>query len=172
MTSQKRIAANRSNARRSRGPRSAAGKSKVARNALRHGLYAIKLHELAPTVRIEAIATKLCAGDTNPLLREQALIIAENHVLLARVRAARLDAIERRLRGGGTTDEDARTASPDPPAEKAKRPGQRPAVDPRVEFDAITEAMPEIERLERFERRAWRDRSRALRAFTSVKARS
>ena len=121
MSSQKRIAANRSNARRSRGPRSAAGKSKVARNALRHGLYAIKLHELAPTVRIEAIATKLCAGDTNPLLREQALIIAENHVLLARVRAARLDAIER---------------------------------------------------LERFERRAWRDRSRALRAFTSVKARS
>ena len=144
----------------------------MARNALRHGLYAIKLHELAPTVRIEAIATKLCAGDTNPLLREQALIIAENHVLLARVRAARLDAIERRLRGGGTTDEVARAACADPPSEKAKRPGQRTPVDPRVEFDAIMEAMPEIERLDRFERRAWRDRSRAIRAFTSVKARS
>jgi hypothetical protein len=172
VTSQTRIAASRGNARRSHGPRTADGKSRVARNALRHGLYAIKLCDPALAPRIEAVATKLCAGDANPLLREQALIFAENQVLLARVRAARLDAIERRLRDGGTTDEVARAASPDPPAEKAKRPGQRPLVDPRVEFDAVMEAMPEIERLDRFERRAWRDRSRALRAFISVKARS
>lgn len=38
--------ANRANARRSTGPRSAAGKTRSARNALRHGL-AIPIHEMA-----------------------------------------------------------------------------------------------------------------------------
>ena len=37
-TSEKRLAANRANARRSTGPRTAAGKSKSARNAIVHGL--------------------------------------------------------------------------------------------------------------------------------------
>ena len=101
MTSQARIAANRGNARKSRGPRTAAGKFKASRNALRHGLSAVTRVNPALEPRIDAIATKLCGGDENPLLREQALIIAENHVVLARVRAARLDAIERRLRDGG-----------------------------------------------------------------------
>jgi hypothetical protein len=171
MTSRERIAASRRNARGSRGPRTAAGKSRVAHNALRHGLYAIKLRDPALASRIEAVAMKLCAGDASPLLREQAMIIAENHVLLERVRAARLDAIERRLRAARTADEDASAPSADPPVH-ADRLGELPPVAPGVEFNAIMEAMPEIERLERFERRAWRDRSRAMRAFISVKARS
>ena len=167
MTSQARIAANRGNARKSRGPRTAAGKFKASRNALRHGLSAVTRVDPALGPRIDAIATKLCGGDENPLLREQALIIAENHVVLARVRAARLDAIERRLRDGGGRGDSGDTQQREP-----KRLGQPPPVDPRVEFDAIMEAMPEIERLERFERRAWRDRSRAIRDFISIKARS
>jgi hypothetical protein len=171
MTSRKRIAASRRNGRGSRGPRTAVGKSRVAHNALRHGLYAIKLRDPALASRIEAVATRLCAGDASPLLREHALIIAENQVLLERVRAARLDAIERRLRAGRTADDDASAPSADPLAH-ADRRGERSALDPGVEFEAIMAAMPEIERLERLERRAWRDRSRALHDFISVKARS
>jgi hypothetical protein len=172
MTSRARLAANRSNARKSRGPRTAAGKTRAARNALRHGLYAIKLRDAALAPRIEAIATKLCAADADPLLREQALIIAESQVLLARLRALRLAAIERRLEHGGNTGEDASGGLADTQVREANRLRQRCPVDPRVEFDAIMEAMPEIERLERFERQAWRNRSRAIREFMSVKARS
>jgi hypothetical protein len=38
MTSERQIAANRRNSRKSRGPRTAAGKSIASRNALRHGV--------------------------------------------------------------------------------------------------------------------------------------
>jgi hypothetical protein len=166
MSSQARIAASRSNARKSGGLRTAGGKSRVRHNALRHGLYAIKLRDAALAPRIEAIAAKLCAADADPLLREQALIIAENQVLLARLRALRLAAIERRL-GAARTDRGVQAASADAQARAAGGP-----VDPFVECDAVMEALPEIERLERFERQAWRLRSRAIREFMSVKARS
>jgi hypothetical protein len=38
MASEKQIAANRRNARKSSGPRSVAGKARASRNAIRHGL--------------------------------------------------------------------------------------------------------------------------------------
>jgi len=41
MTSERQIAANRLNGRKSRGPRTTAGKSTASRNAVRHGLAAI-----------------------------------------------------------------------------------------------------------------------------------
>jgi hypothetical protein len=151
MSTRARVAASRSNARKGRGPRTAAGKSKAKRNALRHGLSAVTLVDTVVAPRIEAIARRLCGADANPPLREQAVIIAENHVLLARVRMLCLAAIERRLQ------------------EAAKTSGR---ADPGIEFGAIRRAMPEIERLERFERRAWRDRSRAMRSFIGIKARA
>jgi hypothetical protein len=147
------------------------GKTTAARNALRHGLYAIKLRDPAPAPEIEALATKLCGGDANPLLREQALVIAENHILLARVRALRLAAIERRL-GDARTDQGLQAASADAQARAAGGADPPPAVDPFVECDAVMEALPEIERLERFVQQAWRRRRRAMREFTGVKARS
>jgi len=170
MSSRARVAASRSNARKSRGPRTAAGKSKAKRNALRHGLYTINLADPVLAPRIEAIATRLCGADANPALREQALIIAENHVLLARVRALCLAAVERRLQEAGKTD----TGGHDIPGDASggdSAPEKRGAADPVIEFDAIRAAMSEIERLERFERRGWRYRNRAIRSFIGIKAR-
>jgi hypothetical protein len=77
MTSQAKIAANRVNGRKSRGPRSAAGKTCASRNALRHGLTAITRHNPTYFPDIERMAKAFCDGDTDPLLLEQALIIAE-----------------------------------------------------------------------------------------------
>jgi hypothetical protein len=54
MSSQKQIAANRRNGRKSRGPRTAAGKFVSSRNALRHGLTSISRHNPAFAPRIEA----------------------------------------------------------------------------------------------------------------------
>ena len=45
MTSQKQIEANRRNARKSTGPKSAVGKTRAAHNALKHGLRAEQIVE-------------------------------------------------------------------------------------------------------------------------------
>jgi hypothetical protein len=97
MCSQARIAASRSNGRKSRGPRTAAGKSTARLNALRHGLYAATPLDVTPAPRVARLAKAICGDDPNPELLEQALIMAENRDLLDRVRAARIAAIEREL---------------------------------------------------------------------------
>jgi hypothetical protein len=95
MISERKIAANRMNAKKSCGPRSAAGKRRVCQNALRHGLAVAKYlnSELPPD--IELMAKAICGDDTNPLLFEQALVIAESDMVLRYVRAQWVAAIER-----------------------------------------------------------------------------
>jgi len=95
MSSQARLAANRANARKSRGPRSAAGRTRASRNALRHGLAAISRHNPAYFPEIGRMASAYCEGDTDPLLFEQALIIAESDIILICLGAERFAAIER-----------------------------------------------------------------------------
>jgi hypothetical protein len=95
MSSQAQIAANRQNGRKSRGPRTAAGKSSASRNARRHGLAAISRHNPAHLPDIERIAHAYCEGDTDPLLFAAALAIAENDVILMCVHTERLAAIAR-----------------------------------------------------------------------------
>jgi hypothetical protein len=97
MSSEKRAAANRQNAGRSTGPRTARGKSRSGRNALRHGLSAISLHNPAFSPQIERIAKLICGEGAKPEQYEQARIIAECQVIIVAVRAARLEAIKRRI---------------------------------------------------------------------------
>jgi hypothetical protein len=59
MTSQKQIDANRANAKRSTGPRTAAGKLKSSRNAFRHGLSGPLPLDLASWLEVDAIARAL-----------------------------------------------------------------------------------------------------------------
>ena len=77
------------------GPRTAAAKSRVSRNALRHGLAALKHLDAMLTRDIALMADAICAGDTNPLLFEQALLIAESEMVLRCVRAQRIAVVER-----------------------------------------------------------------------------
>ena len=87
--------ANRRNAASSTGPRTARGKARASRNALRHGLGAIRLDEAEAAGEVRRIVQALCPGDAGSLRLDQAVIIAEAQVMLARVRAARVAAIER-----------------------------------------------------------------------------
>ena len=94
MTSKRQIAANRENAAKSTGPKTSRGKSRASRNAVRHGLASAKIR--IPIDQVKHLAKALCKGASDPFLYEQALIIAECHILLARIRAARIAAIERK----------------------------------------------------------------------------
>jgi hypothetical protein len=95
MTSERKIAANRINARKSRGPRTAAGKGRVSYNAFRHGLAALKHLDPMASRDIDLLARAMCGDDFNSLLFEQALVIAESEMVLRCIRVERVAVIER-----------------------------------------------------------------------------
>jgi hypothetical protein len=99
MTSERKIAANRANGRKSCGPRTLAGKASASRNALRHGLAAMIHRDPGFFPETEGIARALCGGDSRPCVYEAALKFAEYQVLLCRVRAQKA-AVVKRLRDG------------------------------------------------------------------------
>lgn len=95
MSTERKIAASRLNGRKSRGPRTAAGKSIASRNALRHGLAAITHRLHAPSNDIERVANALCGNDKDPSLFARALIIANNELVLRAITAQQLAVVER-----------------------------------------------------------------------------
>jgi hypothetical protein len=139
VSSDKQIAANRRNGRKSRGPRTGAGKSASSRNALRHGLASISRHNPAVAPRIEDIARAICPDTSNPSLFEQALIIGETTCVLGCVCAERIARMERLL------------ATPSPPPmptapekDRAKRDTnpEPSSTRPRVEVEPMHLGMP------------------------------
>jgi hypothetical protein len=94
MSSKKQITANRSNGRKSRGPRTDAGTSMSSRSARKHGLVSISRHNPAFAPRIEAIANPICPGTRDSLLLEHAQIIGATTCVLG-VRAEGMARMER-----------------------------------------------------------------------------
>jgi Xaa-Pro aminopeptidase len=208
MISRARAEASRSNGRKSRGPRTAAGRSCASHNALRHGLAALT-YKPAAFAEVERIAKAICNGDTNPLLFEQALVIAENEMVLRCVRVEAIALIERlrditakplskrdnsltraKARLGqaklryrqlvqakakkiATTTGNEKNSLQEQESEAAQSQPirmQRP-IKSRDEFDALRLAMPDLDRLGRYERRAWSRQKRAFREFIEIKSR-
>jgi hypothetical protein len=99
VTSQRKIAANRINGRKSRGPRTAAGKAAASRNALRHGLAANPRNNPGLLAEIAQMAKAICADAADPLLFEAAVAVAESELMLRCISAQRIAVIER-LRDG------------------------------------------------------------------------
>ena len=88
MASERQIAANRANAKRSTGPRSAVGKSKSSRNARRHGLSCPLRLDCATSERIGAL-TRLLVGEGRTEQLRAAAEFAEAQLELLRIRAVR-----------------------------------------------------------------------------------
>jgi hypothetical protein len=130
MTSHRRRAANRRNAQRSTGPRSAEGKARAAANAQRHGLAAA-----APGPERAAETARLAAA-YRPLLGDVELAqrAAEAHVRLHRVKAAKL-LVLRQAHAALMANEPAA-----PPAE--------------LEAGALLQAAPALRTLAEYERKA------------------
>jgi hypothetical protein len=133
MATDRQVASNRRNGALSRGPKTLAGKARSSRNAVKHGLSIAITSDRASSREIEVLARKLAgAGDS----LGQARLAAEAELELNRVRGA-FEAVLTRAGVGGGVDEAERAA-------------------------ALIRALPELEKLDRYERRAFSKRKRAL----------
>jgi hypothetical protein len=99
MSSQRKIRANRANARASTGPPTAPGKARVARNARRHGL-AMPVETDATLARhVEQLAQRIAGPDPSPQIMAQARRVAEAQTDLVRTRQ-----VHRALMGPALTE--------------------------------------------------------------------
>jgi hypothetical protein len=89
LTSERKIAANRANARASTGPQTTRGRARAARNALRHALSLPVGSIPALSEEAEALAREIAGPGANAAIRELARRVAEAQIDLRRVRHAR-----------------------------------------------------------------------------------
>jgi hypothetical protein len=130
MASERQIAANRRNAKKSTGPRSAGGKARSRRNALRHGLSIASRANPAFQEDVMLLARALSPADKD--IGDAALNTADAQIDMLRIRKYRAALIEESHGQAG------------------------PAY-----FDLVNE----LDTLERYERRAFARRNKALRAI-------
>ena len=180
MASERQIAANRRNACKSTGPRSAAGKKRSGKNALRHGL-SKPLSGVEFTREREALARQFVGDRKDRFAIELARSAAEAEHELARVRHLKAGLID----GFAALGSDLAEPICSPTGEAArimrevvgapfrmKRPksavGALPSIlteKPEQTAEAVRRALPELARLARYESRAAARRNRAIRAL-------
>jgi hypothetical protein len=184
MASQLQIAANRRNAYKSAGPRSAAGKKRASRNAYRHGLTVSITSTEAFPKQLETLVREI-AGDTkDALVLERARAVAHAQLELVRVRRAKMALIER-VRAFGELDppqlfstaDSVRTVKQIARFFDALDRGRliipkridalatMPSQEPYQTAEAVRRVLPELRKLDRYERRAAAQRDRAIRSL-------
>ena len=89
MTSDRKIKANRANARASTGPKTADGRARSARNALRHALSLPICSNPALSEEVETLAREIAGTGADAETQELARQVAEAQIDLRRVRYAR-----------------------------------------------------------------------------------
>jgi hypothetical protein len=182
MTTERQLAANRANARKSSGPRSAAGKKRASRNALKHGLNT-PMSGATFARETEALARQIAGDAKDPLRMALARDAAEAQLGLARVQRVGVALIERIAACGRfeqrklfrtKRDETAwmalsclgvRLGKTHPKCAVDRLP-VLPTSEPARTAEAVGRLVPELLRLNRYERRAAARRDRAIRRLT------
>src|SRR5262245_53583338 len=173
MASERQIAANRRNARKSTGPHSGAGKNRSSRNAYRHGL---NINSTAAFAKeLDKLVREIAGNTDDAITLERAREIAQAELDLARVRRAKVALIER-ARAFGELDppqafstvtqikrffsalDRGRFIVPKPIDASATMPSQ----EPDRSAEAVRRVLPELRKLDRYERRAAAQRERAV----------
>jgi hypothetical protein len=144
MTTARQIHANRANARFSTGPMTKNGKSRVSRNALRHGMNVPVLAEFELSKQVENLAHKIAGPEPTDVTLDLARRVAEAQIEIHRIRKIRHELLAR--------------------AEFETTPGNAAAV--------LSVQTHLLMRLGRYERRAFSRRKFAIRAFDLARVRA
>jgi hypothetical protein len=179
MPTAKQWAANRQNARESTGPRSPQGKARVGKNAYRHGLSISAISSPAFEKEVETLARQIAEVDRVNL--DDARTLAAAEVDLDRIQRVKTALIDRMHVFGAfdppflfhSTAEEVRwirsilfgkvSGFPQPPDPSATLPTQEPART----TEAIFRALPELLKLDRYEKSASARRDRAIRQIAN-----
>jgi hypothetical protein len=123
------------------GPCTDEGKARTRLNALKHGLASCNSHDQLYFESTKKVAAAICGGQDDPLLFEQALVIAECDQLLRRIHLEQLGALERL--------EDCLVKA--------------------VAGSYAKDASRDLEKFQVYERRAWSRRTRAIQTLITIK---
>jgi hypothetical protein len=184
MASERQIAANRRNAGKSTGPRSDAGRKRASRNAYRHGLTLSITSTAAYAKHLDKLVREIAGDSKDAIVLERARAIAQAELDLARVRRAKVALIERTSAFGeldppqafstvteidrffNALDRD-RLILPKPIDSSATMPSQ----EPDRSAEAVRRVLPDLRKLDRYERRAAvRRHQAALNLFGRMKS--
>ena len=163
MASDRQIAANRRNARKSTGPKSRAGKQRAARNSWRHGLAAKIAASVEQGVLIDKLASEIVGKMDHIAIRECASLIAATEIELDRIRRIRVGLIE----GARVMNLD----QEDSVGEKSFSKGAGSVSEIDETAEAVCRALPHLTRIMRYERRAVRKRDEAIRRLIQLRCR-
>jgi hypothetical protein len=177
LTSESKIRANRTNARASTGPKTAQGRARSARNALRHALsLPVYSHPLL-SEEVETLAREIAGPGANMEIQEFARQVAEAQIDLDRVRYARHQLLSQALADPYSEPRAnirakmalLRCHAPDPPEETAvKLPPQGSDKFATI----LSEETKQLRAMDRYERRALSRRKFAIRALDEARRRA
>lgn len=136
MVSPRKIAANRRNSRRSTGPRTSEGKTRSKQNSWRHGLTAVANSGAQQSTEIRQLANAIAGTNADQIRFQFAVLAAEAEIKLLRVQSVQNSLLALTLRNITTGSESHEAAN------------------------ALAAVLGNLNRLERYEHRAFVRRNR------------
>ena len=184
MTSERKIKANRMNARASTGPQTAQGRARTARNALRHALSLPVCSIAALSEEVETLAREIAGPGAKAETKELARRVAEAQIDLRRVRNARHQLLSRALADpyyeprANTRKKAAllrfllRKNAPDVPMANVLKFVTSTPQGPDKLATILSQEAKQLLAMDRYERRALSRRKFAVRAFDDARRRT
>ena len=179
MTSDRKIRANRVNAKSSTGPQTTRGRARAARNALRHALSLPVCSNPALLEEVETLAREIAGPDANAETQDRARQVAEAQVDLRRVRYARHKLLSDALADPHYDNWREKTAvlrgllrknaPPDLPVEDLAAFLKSTPQGPHKFATILSQEAKHLLAMDRYERRALSRRKSAIRAFDEAR---
>jgi hypothetical protein len=179
VTSAAKIHANRANARASTGPKTADGRARSARNALRHALSIPVCSNPEFSEQVETLAREIAGPDAKPEILALARRVAEAQIDLRRVRYARCHLLSRALADRDYAQADkpklaalrflSENKLPEVLAERLLKSESTVPGGPPKFVALVSQEAKQLLAMDRYERRALSRRKSAIRAFDETR---